>query len=495
MKQVQYYAAIDLGSNSFHMIVAQEQGGVLTVIDRVKDMVQVARGLKPNGELADDAQIRALECLACFRERLAEFPASSVRAVGTKALRSADNSGFLREAQVALGHPIEIISGYEEARLVYQGVSHAIPQQQGQTLVIDIGGGSTEFIIGHQTTPLLLESLNLGCVTFSQQFFKADSNAATMATAMNDAYMAACTELEIIAENYRHCGWDVCFGASGTIKAIAAYLSQNDATIERDSLQQLYADIVEHGVKDSSDIAKLRKQVLPAGVAILRAIFEQLDIQSMHVADTALKEGLIFDSVGRMGDKDIRDETIHKLAQRYAVDPEQGLRVSHLASKLLSQLPLVEEDHKLIRPAKLLHWAAQVHEIGISIAHVNYHLHGHYILRHSDMAGFSRIEQHWLAQLVKLHRKKLPNKLADNLPKNLASYLLCLRLAILLCRNRKTSPLTIELQAEPSLNSETLAFILSIDNLENHPLTHKNLCVEIEQLKTVGVFISIAESR
>ncbi|WP_353407195.1 Ppx/GppA phosphatase family protein [Pseudoteredinibacter isoporae] len=481
-----YYAAIDLGSNSFHMIIAQEQDGSLTVIDRVKEMVQIARGISSDGDLAEDAKARALDCLACFRERLAEFPASSVRAVGTKALRSADNSEFLKIAQDALGHPIETISGYEEARLVYQGVSHSIPQQQGQTLVVDIGGGSTEFIVGHLQTPLLLESLSLGCVTFSQRYFSDGCSA----KAMNNAYLAACAELEVISRNYRQCGWDICFGASGTVKAVANYISDgNNAYIDRERLSALYLDVSVNGINASGELAKLRREVLPAGVAILKAIFDQLHIDSMHVSDAALKEGLIYDIVGRMSERDIRDQTIAKMTKQYRVDLAQAERISAFSQALLKELPLEEEYHKLIRPAQLLHWAAMVHEIGLTIAHNDYHLHGHYLIRHSDMAGFSRLEQHWIAQLLRLQRKKLPLTLADNLPNNLSACLLCLRLAILLHRKRQDLSLGVHLKR----NGDTIT--LWVENLDEHPLTSKNLKQEQEQLAALGLNLELSSDK
>ncbi len=480
-----YYAAIDLGSNSFHMIIAQEQDGSLTVIDRVKEMVQIARGISSDGNLAEDAKERALDCLGCFRARLAEFPSSSIRAVGTKALRSADNSEFLKIAQDALGHPIETISGYEEARLVYQGVSHAIPQQQGQTLVVDIGGGSTEFIIGHQQTPLLLESLSLGCVTFSQNHFAEGCTP----QAMNNAYLAACAELEVISSNYRQCGWDICFGASGTVKAVANYIDGNNAYIDRERLEALFLEVGANGINTTGELAKLRREVLPAGIAILTAIFDQLQIDSMHVSDAALKEGLIYDIVGRLSERDIRDQTIAQMTKQYRVDVAQASRVSKFAQSLLKELPLEEEYHKQIRPAQLLHWAAMVHEIGLTIAHNDYHLHGHYLIRHSDMAGFSRLEQHWIAQLLRLQRKKLPVTLADNLPKNLSACLLCLRLAILLHRKRQDLTLDVHLQR----NDDTIT--LWVDNLSEHPLTRKNLKQEQEQLAALGLSLELTADK
>jgi len=478
MPNSQYFAAIDLGSNSFHMIISRVEQGQLMVVDRVKEMVQIAKDIGSNGDLAEDAQARAFECLACFRERLAQFPHSSVRAVGTKALRSADNSNaFLQQAQSTLGHPIEIVSGYEEARLVYQGVSHSIPQQQGQSLVIDIGGGSTEFIIGHQQTPLLIESLNLGCVVFSQEYMRQGVNQ----TSMHNAYLAACAELQAIRHNYQQCGWDIAFGTSGTMKAVAEYLPGNNATIDKQQVENLYQEMINHGVREDLGIPKPRRDVLPAGVAIIKAIFDQLQLRTLNIADAALKEGLIYDMIGRLNKQDTRNSTVKILQQRYQVDTEQASLVFHTALQLLQQLPLVEERHILISPQQMLGWAAKLHEIGLGIAHAGYHQHGHYLLRHSDIAGFSRLEQHWLAQLVRLQRKKIPTTLANNLPNNMTTCVACLRLAVLLCRSRQ-APST---QAKVRLQGEDLH--ITVDGLENQPLTHKNLLIEKEYIHQLGL--------
>lgn len=481
MPNLQHFAAIDLGSNSFHMLISRLDQGQLMVVDRVKEMVQIARNPGPNGELADDAKERALQCLACFKERLAEFPQSSIRAVGTKALRTGDNSDFLTLAQQALGHPIEIISGYEEARLVYQGVSHSISQKEGQSLVIDIGGGSTEFIIGHQQTPLLIESLSLGCVTFSQDYL----GQGITAVSMNNAYLAACAELEVIRHNYQQCGWDVAFGSSGTMKAVAEYLPGNNATITKQQVSDLYRELVTQGLRQELNIPKPRREVLPAGVAIIKAIFDQLKIETLNIADSALKEGLIYDMIGRLNNRDARRTTVRKLMQRYHVDSEQADRVAQSSSELLKQLNLVDEQHTLISPQQVLEWAAQLHEIGLSISHPSYHEHGHYLLRNCDMAGFSRLEQHWLAQLVRMQRKKIPSTRANNLPNNITACLICLRLAILLCRSRQAPAHTVNIE----LKQQQLH--LSLEDLDQHPLTHKNLLQEKEYLQQLGLELII----
>lgn len=482
MPNSQYFAAIDLGSNSFHMIISRVDQGQLMVVDRVKEMVQIAKDIGSNGELAEDAQARAFDCLACFRERLTQFPDSSIRAVGTKALRSADNSNaFLRQAQLTLGHPIEIISGYEEARLVYQGVSQSIPQQNNQSLVIDIGGGSTEFIIGQQQTPLLIESLNLGCVVFSQEYMRQGVNQQSM----HNAYLAACAELQAIRHNYQQCGWDIAFGTSGTMKAVAEYLPGNSATIDRQQVDDLYQQMIDYGVREDLDIPAPRRDVLPAGVAIIKAIFDQLQLNALNIADAALKEGLIYDMIGRFNKQDTRTSTVKVLQQRYQVDTEQALLVSHTALALLQQLALVEEQHTLISSEQMLGWAAELHEIGLGIAHAGYHQHGHYLLRHSDIAGFSRLEQHWLAQLVRLQRKKIPTTLANNLPNNMTACVACLRLAVLLCRSRQKP------NSQPQIRLQGENLTIAINGLEDQPLTHKNLLIEKEYLHQLNLNLII----
>jgi exopolyphosphatase/guanosine-5'-triphosphate,3'-diphosphate pyrophosphatase len=329
----------------------------------------------------------------------------------------------------------------------------------------------------------LIESLNLGCVTFSQDYIGDNISAATM----NNTYLAACAELEVIRYNYRQCGWDVAFGSSGTMKAVAESLPGNNATINKQQIDELYCDLVNQGVKPELDIPKPRRDVLPAGIAIIKAIFDQLQIDTLNIADAALKEGLIYDMIGRLNNQDARSATVKNLMSRYHVDISQAKSVAAVASALLGQLELVEEQHTLISPQQVLEWAAQLHEIGLSISHSSYHDHGHYLLRNCDMAGFSRLEQHWLAQLVRMQRKKIPSTPANNLPNNITACLICLRMAVLLCRSRQipTHNAKIHLDGQ-SLN-------LSIPELDKHPLTHKNLLIEKDYLQQLGLTLVLEQ--
>ena len=271
-----YFAAVDLGSNSFHMVIARVQDEKVEIIDREKEMVQLARGINSEGDLSQDAQNRALSCLARFAERIRDIPHDQIRAVGTKTLRTARQSKqFLKQAQAALGVPIQIISGYEEARLVYAGLAHSVSNDHNHRLVIDIGGGSTELIIGQDYEPLCLESLSMGCVTYTERFYNKANRSA--ATAFKKAYLAACTELETIRKQYRQTGWKIAYGTSGTVRTIAELLQGRDggAVITGASLEWLSTEIINEKAR-LNDVPALRKSVLPAGVAVLKAIFEQL---------------------------------------------------------------------------------------------------------------------------------------------------------------------------------------------------------------------------
>lgn len=481
--QTVYYAAVDLGSNSFHMVIARYLDGQLDIIDRVKEMVQIARGVKIDGYLTMEAQTRALDCLKRFGERIKDIPRSQIRAVGTKTLRTANKSkAFLKEAEKALGAPIQIISGYEEARLVYAGLSHTVLNDHNHRLVVDIGGGSTEFIIGQDYEPLKLESLSLGCVTFTERFIKKKASKA----AMKNVYQAACSEIEVIRKDYLKTGWVIAYGTSGTMKAISDLVLDKDggAVIRRESLNWLAEELHKRkSVLDSQD--ELRKSVLPAGIAILQAIFDQLDINTMHVADAALKEGLLYDTIGRLSDKDVRDATVMRLQQKYNIYQEHADRVAATAISLWKQI----EGPALpgVSRSKILRWAAQLHEIGLSISHSSHQNHGYYILRYSDIAGFGRYEQYILANLVRSHRKSLSEDRFEDMDEvALAAFipiLVCLRLAVLLHRRRD------ELKVEPRLSFSGLIFTVSFPArwLRKHPLTKASLEQEREYFGKIGI--------
>jgi exopolyphosphatase/guanosine-5'-triphosphate,3'-diphosphate pyrophosphatase len=478
-----YYAAVDLGSNSFHMVIARYLEGQLDIIDRVKEMVQIARGIDDNGHLSMEAQKRALDCLKRFGERIKDIPSSQIRAVGTKTLRSANKSkAFVKEAEKALGASIQIISGYEEARLVYTGLANTVLNDHNHRLVVDIGGGSTEFIIGQDYDPHKLESLSLGCVTFTERYLKKKLTRA----GMNRVYQAACSEIEVIRKDYKKTGWVMAYGTSGTIKAISSLVQERDggAIIRKESLDWLAEEMhKQKSVLDSQD--ELRKSVLPAGIAILQAIFDQLEISTMHVADAALKEGLLYDTLGRLADKDVRKASVLRLQQKYNIYQEHADRVARAATNLWKQI----EGPALpgVSRTKILRWAAQLHEIGLSISHSSHQNHGYYILRYSDIAGFGRYEQYILANLVRSHRKSLSEDRFEDMDNvALAAFiplLVCLRLAVLIHRGREP------VEVEPQLSFSGLIFTVSFPAkwLKKHPLTKASLELEREYFGKIGI--------
>jgi len=486
-----YFAAVDLGSNSFHMIICRVNQETVETVDRVKDMVQIARGMQ-SGTIAPDAQERALQCLKRFAERLRGIPTSQVRAVGTKSLRSAKNArSFLRDAEQALGHPIEIISGFEEARLVYKGLAHCVANDNNRRLVIDIGGASTEFIIGRDAEPELMESLNFGCVVYAE---KHDLKHQVSARGMRAAYLAACADIELILPSYLKRGWDLVYGTSGTMRAIADLVAPTDggAIIRANSLRELSASVIENSERTLHPMPKLRKDVLPAGIAVLRAIFDQLKLEKIHVGDASLKEGLIYDTVGRFNNVDARYAAVAKLQSQYHVDLAQAERVARTATTFWRQIS--GPDLPGVSRTKILTWAAQLHEIGLGVSHSGHHHHGYYVLRHSDLAGFGRYEQLILACLVRAHRKKLGDDRFEGLEKAvrqaLLPMLICLRIAVILHRRREDVAPLPHIKQSPN----GYALVFSEGWLEANPLTTASLEKEVTYLHDAGVELKIQEA-
>lgn len=485
-----YFAAIDLGSNSFHMIIARTNEGSVETVDRVKEMVQIARGLDAAKGLAEDAQERALACLSRFAERIRDIPPSQVRAVGTKSLRSAPNAqGFLKKAESTLGHPIAIISGYEEARLVYSGLAHCVANDNNRRLVIDIGGASTEFIIGTDENPSLLESLSLGCVAHTDAFGLREPNE----RAMRRAYLAASQELEQIRTLYRRAGWSIVYGTSGTMRAIAQVLTpaNGGAIIQRAALKELYEAICKEGIKCLKGVPTLRAEVLSGGIAILLAIFDELEIDQIYVADATLKEGLLFDTIGRLNNIDARFSAVEKLQKQFRVDIEQAQRVADCAVRFWKQIegPVIPT----VSRTKILNWAAKLHEVGLGISHSSHHHHSHYILLNSDLAGFGRYEQRILADLVRAHRKKLKaerfDTLSDEARAGIYPIVMCLRLAVILNRRREN------LENPPVMHGKDTTFGLVFPRgwLDANPLTTASLESEVANLQNVGITLMIGE--
>lgn len=491
-------AAVDLGSNSFHLIVAQFAGARLMVVDRLKDMVRLAAGLDEQNRLGEDVMERALATLSRFGQRLQDIPSGNIRVVGTNTLRKARNGdAFVARAREALGHDIEIISGREEARLIYLGVSHALEDNLDRRLVIDIGGGSTELILGRQFQPEHMESLFMGCVGMSQEFF--GSGEITPA-AMKAAELAARQELEPVEALYRDHGWDSAIGASGTILSVfdvvttAGWCSE---VITAEALKTLRRRVVEAGHVDALDLPGMPKQraaVFPGGVAVLSALFKSLGIERMRVSDGALREGLLWDLLGRQHQADIRERTVDDLLRRYHIETTHAQRVQATALDLIAAARdawlLDEPDFDA-----LLRWAALLHEIGMDIAHSQYHKHGGYLLQHMDMPGFSRTEQRKLALLVRSHRRKFPSaEIAAVLMDDETAFrrlALLLRCAVVLHRSRsarQTPPL-----CAIQVDSAGLHLVFPKRWLRDHPMTRLDLAEEARVWASEGMTLSFSE--
>ncbi len=488
----QYLAAVDLGSNSFHMVVARIEDGHVHILDRLKEMVRLGAGLDEHKNLSQASKERALACLKRFGERVKDLPKGSVAAVGTNTLRQTKNSrSFLKQAKKALGHPISIIAGREEARLIYLGVSHSLVDDDGKRFVMDIGGGSTELIIGKDFEPLYLESLSLGCVSMSRRFFK---NGNLKKKNWKKASIAAHLELHPIKRNYRKIGWNSATGASGTIKAVAKVITALNLTqydIDLHSLYKVRDLMIEVGHLDNLNLPGLkedRKPVFAGGLAVLIATFEALKIERMQVSDGALREGLIYERLGRIQSEDTRLKTITSVQQRFQISQKHARRVSKTAHQLFSLCCKAwgfTLDH-----AELLHWASSLHEIGLAISHSGYHKHGAYLLDYADLPGFSYQDQDWMSVLVRCHRKKLSEKYYAVLPDE--DYLTALRLSILLRlaallhRSRKDERATIEVLYVDDMQMQ---IVFAEGELEKHPLLHASLQKQAQYLQAVGFIL------
>jgi exopolyphosphatase/guanosine-5'-triphosphate,3'-diphosphate pyrophosphatase len=483
-------AAVDLGSNSFHMVVARYSHGQLVIVDRLREMVRLAAGVEENGRIDKEVAARALACLQRFGQRLREMHANSVRVVGTNALRVAHRKQvFLERAREALGHPIEIISGMEEARLIYAGVAHNMPSEPGRRLVADIGGGSTELIIGDGLTPLELESLQMGCVSLSERFFR---DGKISAKRMERARMAARLELEPVQAAFRRRGWEHCAGSSGTVRAIGEAIRElepQSLTITASGLERAVKYLLDAGHTRElrlQAITEDRRPVFPGGIVILAEIFAVLGVQEMRIADGAMREGLLYDMLGRFKNEDARDRTVRAMQKRYHVDLPQAERVE---ASVLDFLGQTRETWKLEAPLAdfALQWAARLHEIGLDVAHSGYHRHGAYLLENADMPGFPREEQRLLARLVGGHRRKLDLEgIEELLPpwdSRVLYLIVLLRLAVLLHRGHSSVALPpIELSPTP----KSLEVQFPPRWLKDHPLTSADLQQETEHLRQVG---------
>ena len=482
-------AAIDLGSNSFHMILAREDQGEIRVLERLGEKIRLAAGLDEHKRLSQEAMQRGLDCLQRFAPLIAGLPDDAVRVIGTNTLREARNRDeFIERAEQVLGHTLEVVHGREEARLIYLGVSHTLPATQGRRLVVDIGGGSTEFIVGQSFEPLRCESLQMGCVSFTSKFF-ADGKITNQN--YDHAYTQARLELMAIEQSLRDLGWDEAVGSSGTIKAVGpaiAMAGQGNGEVNAEALKWLKKKLLKIGEASKIDLPGIkpdRRPTLAAGTAILEAVFDALEVRQMIYSDGAMREGVLYDMLGRRRHEDVRDRTLHALMERYHADPEQATRVEALAIKTLDE---VAKDWGLTEPwcREMLGWAAKVHEIGQDIAHYQYQKHGAYLVEHSDLAGFSRQEQQGLALLVRGQRRNIPLEKFKELNPRHSQYLLrlciLLRFAILFNHTRRPQQLP-DYRLKAGENSLQVQFPEGW--LAANPLTKADFEAEADWLKRI----------
>ncbi len=481
-------AAVDLGSNSFHMVVGRLEQGQLQIVDRLREGVRFAAGLDDSDTITPDAMDRALSCLERFGQRVHGMSHDRVRVVGTNTLRKARNSAaFIARGEIALGYPIEIISGQEEARLIYLGVAQTV-HEGGRRLVVDIGGGSTEVIIGESFDIIEADSLYMGCVSFSQRFFP---DGRITAKGFRDAQLAAELELQSIVATYRRTGWAYAVGCSGTVHAVQHIVQDNgwsEDGITPKALKKLRKALIAAGSLDALSLAGLvpdRKPVIAGGAAILEALFLDLRIEKMVASPGALREGVLYDLVGRINREDVRDRTIRWFQQRYQVDVEHASRVEETALTLLHQASRTWELDTDWAEQQLT-WAARLHEMGLSISHTGFHKHGAYLVANSHMAGFSRDEQLVLATLIAGQRRKLRPDLFAPLHPNVAAPVikLCVLFRLAVRLNRGRDPTRPPFVLKVKKNRLKLTFPDGF--LDEHPLTRAALAEESRYLSAIG---------
>lgn len=485
-------AAVDLGSNSFHMVIARVIDGHLKVVDRMRERVQLASGLDAEGNLAPQAEARALACLERFGQRLAGMPKESIRAVGTNTFRRAKGrKALLKRCETVLGHDIDVLPGSEEARILFRGVAHDLPSIEGKRLVVDIGGGSTECILGVGEEAQRMDSLQMGCVTFSERFFP---DGKITRERFRRASLSARLELEPVERIYRRSGFAEAVGSSGTVNAIDAMLrAQNPASLglTLSGLKLLRDAAIERGHIDKLELPGLqpeRRSVIMGGLAILHAVFKAIDIdRPMRASRSALREGLLLELVGSLGTDDVRERTVVRMSERYAVDREQARRVEETAAQLAAQLtPLWQIGARELR---MLRWAARLHELGQVLSFGGYHRHGAYLIANSDMPGFSEQAQSYLSALVGAHRRRLESDKLAALRQidgeRAVRLAVLLRLAVRLNRARDASPPPLVRIIDTRLELEfTKGF------LDASPMTRGDLEEEQELLKSSGIVIT-----
>lgn len=488
-------AAIDLGSNSFHMVVAQYLLGQLRVVDRLRETVRLADGLDARGGLSAEARQRAYACLARFGQRIRDIPPQQVRAIATNTVRRlAAPQAFLMPAESALGHAIEVVAGREEARLIYLGVAHSQPtRRDGLRLVLDIGGGSTECIIGRGLDTVERESIQLGCVATTRKYF-ADGKLSRKR--WNAALTEVATSFQPFAARYRELGWEDAIGTSGTNKAIGdvcAAMNLTKGAVLVDALPQVRDRMLRARTIDAIDLPSLpkdRRPVIVGGLLVLEAAFQALDLQRMAVSKAALREGVLHDMLDSGGEDDPRDASVSALMKRYGIDAPQAARVEATALRLFDQLAdpwQLDSDDRL-----MLSRAARLHELGLSIAHSQYHVHGAYVVEHTDSAGFSRQQQQFLAALIRTQRRKIREQVFDALPDRLLPSArhtaALLRLAVLIHRAHEAGPIP---RLDAQVEGDQLTLTLDARWFDARPLLKADLDDEPAKIAPLGIELHV----
>jgi len=486
-------AAIDIGSNSFHMIIARSDHNEMRPVERLGEKVQLGSGLV-DGQLSDDAIERGLDCLRRFQQVLRQTPDCVIRAVGTNALRSAHNrEAFLAPAEEILGCPIDVIAGREEARLVYLGVAHTQADDDDSRLVIDIGGGSTELIIGHRFEAKTMESLHMGCISFMKHF----PDGQLEREYFQAAYQAAYLELLQIRGEYLG-RWQNCVGSSGTLLAIEKIIVESGLAASGITAENLVVlqelllgfdnidDVALPGLKES------RRHIIASGLAITKALFDALNISMMRLSDGALREGVLFDQLGRLTHEDVRERTVNALEDRYEISHEQIGQVIDVGQHFFAQ---VKADWQLTQnDQQLLLWASRLYLIGLTVSHSQFHKHGDYLIRHADLPGFSKKEQTFLALLIRSHRRKFPIDMYADLRiherDKLIKLAILLRLAVVLRYTSSVDSLPSEVIVSPG-QSQSLTLSFPGDWLNEHPLTFADLQEEAAYLQAIGFSLAI----
>ena len=491
MPERRLLAAVDLGSNSFRLMIGRVEGSQagmqIRALDNLKETVRLAAGLTPDGMIDVPAQQRALETLHRFGERLRSFSPDAVRAVATSTLRVARNARhFHSTAEAALGFPIDIIAGLEEARLIYAGAAHALATDAENRLVIDIGGGSTECIIGADYEPRMLESITVGCVSLSRKYFP---DGIVDRARLDKAILRARAAFAPIALAYRRMGWRSAVGTSGTAKSLTqiALGAFGQEALDRESLERIAAELIRAGHADKLRLEGLRpdrRPVLAGGLAVMTAIFEELGVESVRYCPGALRQGVLYDLLGRDAGADMREVTVARMTRRYGLDPEHGLRMARTAQAMHAQAARGLTEH-LEADRALLGWAAELAEIGMSISHEDFHKHSSYILSHAEMPGFSQTEQQRMARLALGQGGGLRKMRATLNEPGEWLMLLCLRVASILHRRRDGAEVPL-----PALfaKRERVRIELPRQWAQRHPLSDESLRAETATWNEVGPF-------